>query len=110
MLIEPPPPPFQPETKREYLVIEILTTERTYVTNLKCLIETFLIPLRGQYKALLISHSDIEILFSNVEDISKINSALLEEVLLLFFFCFLCSFLFSLFFFFFFFFFFLLVY
>ena len=82
VLIEPPPPPFQPQTKREYLVVEILTTERTYVTNLRCLIDTFLVPLREQCmgKAPLLLPGELEVLFSNVEDISKVNGALLEEV------------------------------
>ena len=96
VVFEAPPPPFQPTNKREFLVVEILTTERTYVTNLTCMIETLLIPLRKQYESgsserPLLSMENIETLFSNVEDIRGVNSTLLTEVFSFFFFCLYCS-------------------
>ena len=85
VVIEPLPPPFQPKNHREFLVVEILSTERTYVTNLKCLVETMLIPLRKQHEPgsserPVISMENIQILFSNVREILSVNQALLSEL------------------------------
>lgn len=63
--------------KRNNILEEILSTETTYVENLKMLVERFLIPLKEKK---ILTKSSLESIFSNIEMVLNINSLFLQNL------------------------------
>eukprot|EP01080_Neovahlkampfia_damariscottae_P010944 gene10944-3650_t len=64
--------------KRTFIISEFLETERTYVSNLKILVNDFLEPLKKDQN--LLKENSRKIIFGNIETVLKINSLFLEDV------------------------------
>lgn len=65
--------------KRDYIVMEILKSERTYVENLSTLLNTYMVALKAIPESTLPS-SLVMSIFSNVEEILPVNKQLLVEL------------------------------
>eukprot|EP01102_Stenamoeba_stenopodia_P020878 TRINITY_DN8286_c0_g1_i1.p1 TRINITY_DN8286_c0_g1~~TRINITY_DN8286_c0_g1_i1.p1 ORF type:complete len:670 (+),score=210.29 TRINITY_DN8286_c0_g1_i1:111-2120(+) len=68
----------KPLFHRMRIIREILSTEKTYVTNLKTVVEHFLKPLREcvSNKLVNISPTDVQVIFSDLETIMNFNATL----------------------------------
>ena len=65
--------------KRDYIVMELLKSERTYVDNLTTLLNTYLVALKAIPESTLPS-SLVMSIFSNAEEILPVNKQLLIEL------------------------------
>jgi len=66
-----------PREHRDRVAHEILDTERTYIKQLECASEEFLIPLRAQK---ILTADEIQALFSSLELIRDFNRTLLKDL------------------------------
>jgi hypothetical protein len=68
-------------TQRNEGFRELLKSERSYVKNLKIIVEEYLVHLRDMLskKALGITHGDVAAMFSNVELLLEVHSSFLED-------------------------------
>lgn len=76
-------PSLKKARKRQELIKETIETERTYVQNLKTFLNLYYYPLtenRDHGKGVLKKQSDIQVLFSNIDQIQKINQTLLTDL------------------------------
>ena len=67
---------------RNFIVKEILETEKVYVKNLNLIVDVYLKPLRVQLRAKkpLLSPADISSIFSNIEMLINVNNTLLQDL------------------------------
>lgn len=63
------------ERKRNFIIKEFLTTERTYVNNLKIIVERYLRPLKN-----ILSQQKLHNMFGDIEIVYGINSMFLREL------------------------------
>ena len=76
-------PSLKKARKRQELIKETVETERTYVQNIKSFLNLYYQPLienRDHGKDVLKTQSDIQILFSNINQIHTINQTLLTDL------------------------------
>jgi hypothetical protein len=71
---------FKQTKKRNNIIKEILDTEIIFVNNIKQLIELILTPLKINTKIIGIEEKDLKEIFSNIEQIYKINSEFLTNL------------------------------
>mmetsp|Transcript_19181 Transcript_19181/g.53846 ORF Transcript_19181/g.53846 Transcript_19181/m.53846 type:complete len:488 (+) Transcript_19181:60-1523(+) len=71
-----------PKTKRDYIVEEIVTTEKAYVQSLRTLIGLWLLPLQNlaDEDDQILSREDIKDIFSNIQLLLGVNEQLLDEM------------------------------
>ncbi|XP_050528412.1 rho guanine nucleotide exchange factor 7 [Daktulosphaira vitifoliae] len=67
----------QLRSNRAVVVMDIIESERAHVTELKTLIQSFLIPLKSSN---VMSMDEYNQLVNNIEEVSKIHEALLESL------------------------------
>eukprot|EP01103_Thecamoeba_quadrilineata_P000487 TRINITY_DN1041_c0_g1_i1.p1 TRINITY_DN1041_c0_g1~~TRINITY_DN1041_c0_g1_i1.p1 ORF type:complete len:864 (+),score=169.79 TRINITY_DN1041_c0_g1_i1:34-2625(+) len=83
-----PPPPeellkhrLKNFNQRVRIMMEIVSTERTYVNNLSTVVETFLMPLRKERPGpQMVSQEQLNVIFSNLEEILRTNRLLLHRL------------------------------
>ncbi|KAG2382824.1 hypothetical protein C9374_004791 [Naegleria lovaniensis] len=76
-------PSLKKARKRQELIKETVDTERTYVQNMKSFLNLYYQPLvenRDHGKDVLKTQSDIQVLFSNINQIHTINQTLLTDL------------------------------
>jgi len=73
----PQKPKFLSKDQRENVVYEIHETEETYVQDLKCIVEVFLLPLR---ESKIISPEEISKIFSTVELLLPLHQDFLKQI------------------------------
>jgi hypothetical protein len=70
--------------RRAFIVGEILSTEQTFVSMLELLARTFIEPLRTMAISVsidpVLSHDQIDCLFSNIEHITTLNRKFCEDI------------------------------
>eukprot|EP01105_Mastigella_eilhardi_P004007 TRINITY_DN152_c0_g1_i1.p1 TRINITY_DN152_c0_g1~~TRINITY_DN152_c0_g1_i1.p1 ORF type:complete len:1455 (+),score=396.79 TRINITY_DN152_c0_g1_i1:32-4366(+) len=76
------PTPEQLRAHRLRVIQEVLSTEKTYVSLLEYLVKYYLAPLRDAIKEgdAIVNEKDMVIIFSNIEDVYKVNKALLKKL------------------------------